>query len=113
MNIHIASSIGTPSAFYPADEQAANGALDYELTLTIDGVEIEGSVTLYRDEANGGMGTCGTPRDGWCSGDLIRAIASLGLPLRDERALYDTIAVTAGAETDATIEIDLDVEAQS
>ena len=105
MDIHIASSIGTPSDFYTADEQEKNGARDYDITLTLDGAVIEGGVTLWRD-ANGVMATCGAPRDGWCSGDLIRAIASLGLSALDERAVYDEIAAGAGAETAATINVE-------
>lgn len=76
----------TPSVHYPEDEQTANGAMDYSVSVTfaIGGLTssetpsaIEDSITLYRDDVNGGMGTCGTPMDGWCGNALVRWIRTL------------------------------------
>ena len=80
--IHLAISIGTPSDYYPADEQAVNGALDYDVTMTIGDREIEGGITLYRDRVNGGMSPCGAPLDGWVSSEILRALEDVSDGLR-------------------------------
>lgn len=87
--IHLAISAGTPSDHYPADEQAANGALDYDVTLTIGDTATEGGITLYPDE-NGKMSTCGTPLDGWCGSTILDAIKAL--PEQRRRAVIDALA---------------------
>lgn len=79
LKARITRSAGTPSEHYPADEQERNGALDYEVTITIGDATLEGGVTLYRDDANNGvMSTCGTPLDGWCSTELVKFVHSIG-----------------------------------
>ena len=87
--IHLAISAGTPSDHYPADERAANGALDYDVTLTIGDTATEGGITLYPDE-NGKMSTCGTPLDGWCGSTILDAIKAL--PEQRRRAVLDALS---------------------
>jgi hypothetical protein len=101
--VHIAISTGTPSDHYPADEQARNGALDYDVTLTIGEAVIEGGITLYTDPVNGGMSSCGSPRDGWVSSPILVAIDKLG-----ESAAREILGHLAcgPASNDTTIEID-------
>lgn len=94
--VHYAFSIGTPS-----QHSDSPGALDYDVTLTIGDVEIEGEVTLYPDEANGGMGPCGSPLDGWVSSALLAALNKLPQSARE-----DVIAGLADP-TDGEIEINV------
>lgn len=75
-------SVGTPSDYYSADEQQANGALDYDVTMTIGDRVIEGGITLYRDRINGGMSPCGSPLDGWVSSEILRALEDVSDGLR-------------------------------
>ncbi len=96
---------GEPSTHYPEDEQAVNGALDYDVTLTIGDQEIEGGITLYPDRANGGtMGPCGSPRDGWVSSTILVAIDKLG-----EMAAREILGVlacgTASNGDEITVEV--------
>ena len=89
--IHLAISAGTRSSYYPSDEQTANGAMDYDVTLTIGDIVTEGGITLYRDRINGGMSTCGTPLDGWCGATILSAID--GLPESRRRAVIDALSM--------------------
>lgn len=58
---------------------------------------IEGSITLYRDDANGGeLGTCGTPLDGWCSGEIVAWLYTLSD--RSRRAVCASLASGHGTE---------------
>lgn len=97
---------GTPSAHYPADEQARNGATDYSVSVTfhIDGVTssetptwIEDSITLYTDKINGGMSPCGSPMDGWVGGSLVKWINTLNK--QEARAVLGSLSTGVGAET--------------
>lgn len=103
LRIHVAASVGTPSQHYPDDEQRANGALDYDVTLTIGDREVTGGVTLYPDPANGGMGSCGSPRDGWCSGALLAAIDDLDETA--QRLILAEIEATAARGGASEIEV--------
>ncbi len=83
VTIHFAVSDGEPSTCYPEDEQAVNGAMDYDVTLTISGPSgdkiVEGGITLYPDRADGGtMGPCGSPLDGWVSSELLHGVRLYG-----------------------------------
>lgn len=87
----------TPSAHYPADEQERNGAVDMSVTIEIGGRTIEGEITLYRDDANGGeLGTCGTPMDGWCSDSIVAWLHTLSDHSR--RAVCASLASGTGTE---------------
>ncbi len=101
---HISCSIGTPSEHYTAWDQACNGALDYDVTITIGTVEIEGSVTLYRDVANGGMSTGGAPLDGWCSIEIVHLAHSLTDASR-KALLGELAALCAGPLGESEIEL--------
>ncbi len=88
--IHLAISDGSPSEHYTDEEQTRNGATDYDVTLTIGDREIEGGITLYRDDVNGGrMAPCGAPLDGWVSASLVAEIRKMddGLAKRVIQAL--------------------------
>ena len=88
----------TPSAHYPTEEQQENGAVDRSVTIAIDGGPvIEGAITLYRDDANGGLGTCGTPLDGWCSGNVVDWLRTL--TDRSRREAVDSLTGAIGTET--------------
>lgn len=96
---------GTPSAHYPADELARNGAVDYSVSVTfaIDGCAsqtpraIEDEITLYRDPINGGMSPCGSPMDGWVGGSLVKWIHRLNG--RDAKAVLGSLSTGVGVET--------------
>jgi hypothetical protein len=95
---------GTPSAYYPPSEQADNGAMDYSVTIVVSGsthagvepATIEGSITLYRDVANSGMSPCGTPIDGWCSGEIVTWLRTLDA--RAYKTAVATLAAGVGSE---------------
>lgn len=105
LTAHFGISYGAPSDYYPADEQAANGALDYDVTITIGEIEIDGGITLYRDDADGGMSPCGSPRDGWVSASILRGIAKL-----TERSQREILAVLARGDGANGDEIELTSE---
>jgi hypothetical protein len=100
--IHIAPSVGTLSEHYTADEQELNHALDYSITLTVDGREIEVEVTLYPDP-KGGMSDCGTPLDGWCDATLVAFVRSLSPESR--KALLGEIVECCSDGESSEIEI--------
>lgn len=66
----------TTTAGYTSKHTTTPGALDYDVTLNIDGAIVKGGVTLWRDDANG-MGAMGTPLEAWMSARLIEACASV------------------------------------
>lgn len=86
-SVHVAISVGSPS-----DCSEAEGAMDYDVTLTIGRVEHEGGITLYPDRINGGMGPCGAPLDGWVSGEILRALDEANLPNALWRATVAALA---------------------
>lgn len=87
------------SAHYPAEERAKNGAVDCDVMIIIDDANgtheypcSDGEVTVYRDEANGGYGTAGTPRDVWASSKLLKVLDSHF----SERDVEDLLGKIAG-----------------
>lgn len=102
--VHIAPSIGSPSAHYPTDEQERLGALDYGVTLTIGERQIEGGITLYVDKVNGGMGTCGTPLEVWCGGEILAAIGALSA--ESQRLVLDEIVTLSAAGQSGEVDVE-------
>jgi len=92
---------GTPSSYYPAEERERNGATDYDVTITIGERVIEGSIILYRDKINGGMSSCGTPMEGWCSDTIVKLAYTL--TDRSRRDLLGSLECRSAGE----IEIEL------
>lgn len=83
--IIVKASNARPSAHYSVEERMRNGAVDVDIALEIEHADgkrelpcSDGEVTLFRDDANGGMGTCGKPRDVWASAKLLKAVDNLG-----------------------------------
>lgn len=68
--IHVAASVATPTT------TGVEGALDVDVTVTIDGVEYDGEVTLVRDENDGRWSSWGAP-DNWVSGRLLTQLRKL------------------------------------
>ena len=105
VSVHISIGVGVPSEYYTPAEQAAKGAIDHDVTLTISKAGqpdriVEGGITLFRDE-DGTQSTCGTPREGWCSSTLLIGVDALG-----EAAVRILDALSRGARADdTTIEI--------
>lgn len=96
-----------PSRYYPPEEQAANGATDYSVTIEVaPATKIEGGITLYRDEANGGLSPCGSPIDGWVSGSIVAWLHTL-----DERSYARAVESLSGGV--GTEEIEIATEATS
>lgn len=97
-------SVAAATASQCSDEADAR---DYDVTLTIDGRDVSGAITLWRDKANGGMSAGGAPLDGWCSGSLRDAVDALGLG-RGARKVYCEIEAcgrsVSGGETSIEVE---------
>jgi hypothetical protein len=69
------------------------GAIDIDVTVTINGVTVNGEVTLAPQQYDGELGAFGDP-DQWVSGDLLRHLRML-----DDsgfRAVLNTIETAAG-----------------
>lgn len=68
----VAISAGTES-----DVSDAEGARDYDVTLTIGERTVEGGITLWPDKINGGMAPCDAPEDGWISTEIVRELHAM------------------------------------
>lgn len=87
----------TASAYYPEYEQAANGAMDYSVTIEIGEITIEGEVTYYGDSQSV---ESGTPIDVWCSGPVVEWLRSL-----DERSYGRAVTSLRGGVGTEEIEV--------
>lgn len=70
--IRIAPSIGTRSTCVDTE-----GALDYDVTVTIGDLEIEGEVTLAPSQYDGQLDSWGASPDHWVSDGLLRVLRDL------------------------------------
>lgn len=96
--VHFACSLGTPSTTVDTA-----GAMDYDVTLTIGDVEIDGEITLVPSQHDGTLGSWGQP-DHWISSGLLAEIRKL-----PESAQQAILAVLDDPE-DCEIEIDFQKE---
>lgn len=69
------------------------GATDIDVTVTINGVSLNGEVTLAPQQYDGELGAFGDPEH-WVSGDLLRHLRMLDDS--DFRSALDTIESAAG-----------------
>jgi hypothetical protein len=69
------------------------GAIDIDVTVTINGVSLDGEVTLSPQQYDGALGAFGDP-DQWVSGGLLRHLRMLDDS--DFRTVLDTIESAAG-----------------
>jgi hypothetical protein len=65
---HVAASVATETT------TGVQGGLDVDVTVTIDGVDHEGEVTLVPDAINGGHCAYGPSADYWVSGGLLKVL---------------------------------------
>lgn len=103
--IKISATTVRTSSNSPPEERERNGAVDVDIAIEIyhaDGKRelpcSDGEVTLYRDDANGGYSTRGTPRD-WCSSKLFAAIDKMGTD-RDVREILEKLAGIAAEQAE-------------
>ena len=75
----------------PSTVSDTEGAIDYDVTLAINGIVVTGRITLWRDRANyDRMSPCGAPLDGWVSHALLAAMHALSPA--EARGLADRLA---------------------
>lgn len=66
-HMHVAASAATETT------TGVERGLDVDVTVTIDGIDHEGEVTLLPDEQTGEYGAWGQPAN-WISGSLLRVL---------------------------------------
>ena len=88
----MSKQIEATADFARETDTGVEGAKDADVTVTIDGVEYEGEVTLVRHEQTGDWGSWGSA-DNWVEGRLLDQLA--GLSSDDFRAALDAIEAAA------------------
>lgn len=77
----------------PSTTVETDGAMDIDVTLTVDGVTTEGEVTLCPAQYDGSLASWGDPEH-WVSGALLAAVRRIGDDAA-ERTLLDEIEAAA------------------
>jgi hypothetical protein len=90
-DIHVAASIATPTT------TGVEGAMDVDVTVTIDGKEHDGEVTLVRSEQDGRWVSWGQP-DHWVSSKLLASLQAL--PHHEFRSALNAIEEAASESCD-------------
>lgn len=85
----------TASNVRPSTYTDTDGAVDIDVTVTLEGLMLEGEVTLAPAQYDGSLGAFGESPDQWVSGDLLRYLRTLDDS--DFRSALDALESAAGA----------------
>jgi hypothetical protein len=93
MEISVATSVATETT------TGVEGGKDVDVTVTVDGVDYDGEVTLVPDASGDGWRAYGDTADTWVSGDLLdKLTAACGIDLRSVLSAIESAAAEACAD---------------